>query len=101
MNPMVFPVSVMLAAALFQPVRLGAAAEDAPVRGLIQRLLPGHASNFTVEFIPADHGQDVFEIESQEGRIVLRGNNGVSVASALNWSCSAGSRPTSSTTWRR
>lgn len=85
MNKKTFPVSVMVAAALIQSVRLGTAAMDAPVRGLIQRVVPGHAKSFAVEFIPADHGQDVFEIESRDGQVVLRGNNGVSVASALNW----------------
>ena len=85
MNPMIFPVYVMLAAALLPSVSWGDTVTDAPVRELIQRLLPEHAKSFTVEFIPADNSQDVFELESQAGQIVLRGNNGVSVASALNW----------------
>jgi alpha-N-acetylglucosaminidase len=65
----------------------GAAAEDArtAASGLVQRLLPREATRFVVEIIPPDPGGDVFEIESREGKIVLRGNNGVSVASALNW----------------
>jgi alpha-N-acetylglucosaminidase len=54
-------------------------------QGLIQRLLPaGPASQFTVEQIEADGTNDVFEIESRAGRIILRGNNGVAIASALN-----------------
>jgi len=36
-----------------------------------------------VETIPAADGKDVFEIESVKNNIVLRGNNGVAVASAL------------------
>lgn len=52
----------------------------------IQRVLPGYASWFDVEFIPKDaDDKDVFEIESINGKIVLRGNNGISVASALNY----------------
>jgi alpha-N-acetylglucosaminidase len=53
-------------------------------RGLIQRLLPKQAKHFTVETIGSADGLDVFEIESRDGEIVLRGNNGVSIASALN-----------------
>jgi alpha-N-acetylglucosaminidase len=48
---------------------------------LIARLVPGHAAGFAVEEI---HGsRDTFEIESRGSRVVLRGNNGVAVASAL------------------
>jgi hypothetical protein len=53
-------------------------------RGLIQRLIPKQAGHFTIESIPADGGLDVFEIAGRDGKIVLRGNNGVSIASALN-----------------
>lgn len=54
-------------------------------RALLTRLLPRQATRFVVEIIPPDHGRDVFEIQSRAGKIVLRGNNAVSVASALNW----------------
>ena len=52
---------------------------------LIARVLPEHASRFVVEIIPSDQRQDVFEIDSVMNKIVLRGNNPVAVASALNW----------------
>lgn len=51
---------------------------------LIRRVVPAKASSFRVEIIPQKDGKDCFEIESKGGKIVLRGNNGVSVASALN-----------------
>jgi len=54
------------------------------VRGLIHRLIPAHANQFELENIPIEQQKDVFEIESKAGKIVLRGNNGVSLASALN-----------------
>lgn len=54
-------------------------------RGVVQRLLPGQASCFVIESIPAENGFDVFEIESRDGKIFLRGNNGVAIGSALNW----------------
>ncbi|WP_218149142.1 alpha-N-acetylglucosaminidase [Chitinophaga sp. YR573] len=47
---------------------------------LIKRVVPQQAAAFTVESLPQ---KDVFEIESKQGKIILRGNNGVSVASAL------------------
>ena len=53
--------------------------------GVIQRLIPQHAEQFVLEAIPQENGKDVFEIESRDGKIVLRGNNGVSICSALNW----------------
>ncbi len=57
----------------------------AAVHGLIQRLLPAQSGSFTLERIPADAGRDVFEIETRDDSVILRGNNGVSLASALNW----------------
>ncbi len=54
-------------------------------QGLVARVLPKHAGQFVLEIIPPADGKDVFEIESRDGRIVLRGNNGVSLASALGW----------------
>jgi hypothetical protein len=47
---------------------------------LIKRVVPQQAAAFTVESLPQ---KDVFEIESKQGKIILRGNNGVAVASAL------------------
>lgn len=52
---------------------------------LIQRVLPAHAGRFQCEGIAADAGRDVFEIEAQGGRIVLRGNQAGSLAMAFNW----------------
>ncbi|WP_181304549.1 alpha-N-acetylglucosaminidase [Rufibacter sp. XAAS-G3-1] len=51
---------------------------------LIRRVVGKYAGNFEVEFIPQEEGKDVFEVESRNGKVVLRGNNGVSIASALN-----------------
>lgn len=62
---------------------------DVAVRDLLKRLLPRQEAKFALEVIPADvtngAAQDVFEIQSQDGKIVLRGNNAVSLASALNY----------------
>jgi alpha-N-acetylglucosaminidase len=56
-----------------------------PAADLLRRLLPRQAGAFVLETIPPDGGRDVFEIESRGGRVVLRGNNGVALACALNW----------------
>ena len=50
---------------------------------LIKRVVPARASSFIVEELPATAAKDVFEVESSKGKIILRGNNGVAVASAL------------------
>lgn len=53
-----------------------------PEQALIERILPGHTSQIIVELMPSD-STDWFEIASRADKIVLRGNNGVSIASAL------------------
>lgn len=52
---------------------------------LIRRTLPaGQAGDFILEALPSLNGRDTFEIEQGPRRkIVLRGNNGVALASAL------------------
>ncbi len=63
-----------------------AASDPARVaRELAARLLPGRSGSFAFETIPAEQGRDVFEIESRGKQIILRGNSGVALASALNW----------------
>lgn len=52
---------------------------------LIERVVPAYVDLFKVEYIPQEEGADVFELEQIGNKIVLRGNNGVSVASALNY----------------
>ncbi len=82
-----FPLGLLFAAEQTVPARSVVASQPAPqaARQLIQRLLPASVNDFVIELIPQDAGRDVFEIESAGGKIVLRGNNGISVASALNW----------------
>ena len=50
---------------------------------LIKRTIPQHAALFKVEPLQQRNEKDVFEIESKSNHVVLRGNNGVAVASAL------------------
>lgn len=53
--------------------------------GLIRRWLPGAREHFILEKLNMPVGHDVFELESADGKIILRGNNGVSLASAFNF----------------
>ena len=53
---------------------------------LINRVVPQHAHHFIVDtsLAPKD-GKNVFRVSDQDGKILLQGDNGVSVASALYW----------------
>ncbi len=67
------------------PLARATPAEDA-ARGLVGRLIPSHAAEVVLEQIPAAaDGADVFEVETRGASLVLRGNSGVSMASALGW----------------
>ena len=52
-------------------------------RALVQRILPKQASQFLIEATAPEENKDVFEIENRGNKILLRGNNGVAIASAL------------------
>jgi len=52
---------------------------------LIQRVLDRNTHAFILQQIPEENEKDVYEVEgSKNGRIILRGNNGVSLATAFN-----------------
>jgi len=50
---------------------------------LIQRVLPKLHGSFITEGIASKNGMDVFEIESKNKKVVLRGSSGVALASAF------------------
>lgn len=54
-------------------------------RALIERMTPQHSDQFSIEVIPAEKGHDVFELDGKAGKVILRGNNVVSIASAFNY----------------
>ncbi|MBK0379695.1 alpha-N-acetylglucosaminidase [Mucilaginibacter segetis] len=58
---------------------------SAAVYALIKRIVPKHAAEFQIKFIPKDNDKDVFELESSGNKIILSGNNGISIASSLNY----------------
>ncbi len=51
----------------------------------VERVIPGRSGSFIIEAIAPENGKDVFEVDGSYGKIILRGNNGVSIASALNY----------------
>jgi len=56
------------------------------LEAFLHRTVGDKAPQFQVEYIGPEKGKDVFELESSgAGKIVLRGSNGLSVASALNY----------------
>jgi alpha-N-acetylglucosaminidase len=61
-----------------------ATAEEAASK-LVERLLPGRSQEFAFQAIPQQDGHDVFELESRDGKVVVRGNSALSMAFGLNW----------------
>ncbi|NWJ50437.1 MAG: alpha-N-acetylglucosaminidase [Bacteroidetes bacterium] len=52
--------------------------------GLLQRIIPSHVTQFVIQSLPkSNDSKDYFTIESKNKKVVLSGNNGVSIASAL------------------
>lgn len=60
---------------------------------LIERITPGYGNQFILELIESENDLDVYEISGTNGKIILRGNNAVSLATAYNqylkYSCQA------------
>jgi alpha-N-acetylglucosaminidase len=54
-------------------------------RGVIKRILPSHEQKFVLEIIPQDNGKDVFELESQGKKIVIRGSSGVTITNGFHY----------------
>jgi len=55
------------------------------INGLAKRILKTKADNFVFELIKEKTPEDVFELSARNGKILIKGNNGVSMASGLNW----------------
>ena len=75
----------LFAALLCQSLPTRAAEFDVAVRRLIERIAPGHGQDFIIETIAASAGENIFEVEARDGKIVLRGDSPLSQAVAFNW----------------
>jgi len=77
---------LLLLFAILHVSSIAVAANDVcSAQALIERALPGKGDLFRVEMLPKEQSVDVFEIESVDDKITLRGTSGVAIASALNW----------------
>ena len=54
-----------------------------PVTGLLERIDKGASKKFIVEQVKS--GTDFFELDQKGDKVVIRGNNYVSIATGLNW----------------
>lgn len=52
---------------------------------LIERILPGKSTQFTVEDLKKDGDQEIFEVSSKKDKIILKGTDKLALAKALNW----------------
>jgi alpha-N-acetylglucosaminidase len=69
----------------FTPSKTYASVQDAVAAGqLVKRLFPAAANKFVFEQLSTANDSDVFELESINGKVVIRGNNANSMAVGLN-----------------
>lgn len=54
-----------------------------PVSGLLERIDKGASQKFIIEQIKSD--TDCFELDQRGDKVVIRGNNYISIATGLNW----------------
>lgn len=54
-----------------------------PIKGLLERIDPGASSKFVIERKAA--ATNYFELDQQDDKVVVRGNNYVSIATGINW----------------
>jgi alpha-N-acetylglucosaminidase len=69
----------------YRPPDIQSSQASRSAKALVKRLLPEYLDRFVFEVIPPVDGRDVFEIESSDDKIVIRGNNGVSMSMGFNW----------------
>ena len=54
-----------------------------PIKGLLERIDKGASEKFIIEQEPSV--MDFFELDQQGDKVVIRGNNYVSIATGINW----------------
>lgn len=64
-------------------------AKNAPshqnINQLIERILPGKSSQFIIQSIVSKDGKEVFELNSESSKIVLKGTNDLAISKAFNY----------------
>src|SRR5215469_18192685 len=61
-----------------------AATDLTPVADLAERVVPWLAKNLVLISIPKEHGRDVFELETKNGKLIVRASGAPSAAMGLN-----------------
>ncbi|MBF0575647.1 alpha-N-acetylglucosaminidase [Dysgonomonas sp. GY617] len=56
-----------------------------PVNNLLERIDKGSSRKFKIELIETNQKKDFFELDQDEDKVVIRGNNYMSIATGLNW----------------
>lgn len=56
-----------------------------PVYDLVERISKGSSGQFLFELSEQDSPTDFFEIDQRAGKVWIKGNNNVSIATGLNW----------------
>lgn len=79
------PIFLLICFVLFINNSLFSQFNQETVGSFITRIVKEKDSFFRVAYIAPEGSKDVFEVESAAGKIILRGNNGLSIAAALNY----------------
>jgi len=85
MNKRIFTIGVFIAFLCKSTPADAVEAADGAIQGLIGRIAPGHVHDFVLETIAAPPGENIFQVEARDGKIVLRGDSQLSQAVAFNW----------------
>ena len=54
-----------------------------PVKGLLERIDAGASRKFAIEYVKSD--TDFFELDQKGEKVVVRGNNSISIATGIHW----------------
>lgn len=74
---------IIFTAILF--LTFGAATAQKPVYDLVERVSAGAGKQFLFELSDQESETDFFEIDQKGGKIWIKGNNNISIATGLNW----------------
>lgn len=77
-------IATTLALAFISTVAPALRADD-PAQALIKRVLRDKSDQVILETIAPENGMDVFELASKDGKVLIRGNSPLAIASGLNW----------------
>ncbi len=55
------------------------------IERLVEREIPELKEQVAFQFIPGENNKDIFKISSDDGKVVIEGNNILSITSGLNW----------------